>query len=154
MQFLRNLFGGGSRPARQAGDPDGLYYFVRPDGCEEVVRVRINRNNDLSLTDDGSGYLVRKHVRGVKCRQGVELDLYYNSKRQLVNAEVAGGVLVTEADYEAWLAQQREETSAARPSADAEAADMDSADAGRTDAGRTDADSTNADSPSGTSTPA
>lgn len=129
MQFLRSLFGAGPRPARQTGDPDGLYYFVRPDGCEEVVRVRINRNNDLSLTEDGTGYLVHKHVRGVKCRQGVELDLYYNSKRQLINAEVSGGALVTEADYQAWLAKQQEESSAARPgagSADAASASSDS----------------------------
>ncbi|MFQ3568715.1 MAG: hypothetical protein SNJ59_17140 [Aggregatilineales bacterium] len=134
MQFLRSLFGGGPRPARQTGDPDGLYYFVRPHGCEEVVRVRINRNNDLSLTDDGSGYLVHKHVRGVKCRQGVELDLYYNSKRQLVNAEVSGGALVTEADYQAWLARQQEEASADKPSAGVEAASTGRADVSGTDA--------------------
>jgi hypothetical protein len=132
MQFLRSLFGGGPRPARQTGDPDGLYYFVRPDGCEEVVRVRINRNNDLSLTDDGSGYLVHKHVRGVKCRQGVELDLYYNSKRQLINAEVSGGALVTEADYQAWLARQQEEASAAKPSTGVEGTGADAGSANGT----------------------
>ena len=105
MDFLRKLFGGGSGGAKVAGDPDGLYYFVRPDGCDEVVRVRVNRLNDLSLMDDGS-YWVHKLVRGVKCRQQVELDLYYDSGRKLKNTEVSGGTLMTEEDFEAWTASQ------------------------------------------------
>lgn len=106
MDFLRRIFGGGgSGGAKVAGDPDGLYYFVRPNDCDEIVRVRVNRLNDLSLMDDGS-YWVHKLVRGVKCRQQVELDLYYDSSRKLKNTEVSGGVLATEAEYEAWVSSQ------------------------------------------------
>ena len=106
MDFLRRLFGGGgSSGAKVAGDPDGLYYYVRPNGCDEVVRVRVNRLNDLSLTDDGS-YWVHKLVRGLKCHQQVELDLYFDSGRRLKNTEVSGGDLVTQDDYETWAATQ------------------------------------------------
>jgi hypothetical protein len=105
MDFLKKLFGGGGG-ARVSGDPDGLYYYVRPNGCEEVVRVRVNRYNDLSLTDDGKTLWAHKLARGVKCRQSVELDLYYDANRKLTNSEVSGGTLVTEADYEEWVAKQ------------------------------------------------
>jgi hypothetical protein len=109
MEILKKLFGGGggsSSGGSVAGDRVGLYYYVRPNGCEEVVRVRVDRNNDLSLTDDSKGYWVRKGVRGVKCRQNVELELYYDSNRRLVNSELKGGELVDEAAYDAWMAQQ------------------------------------------------
>lgn len=105
MDILKKLFGGGGG-ARVSGDADGLYYYVRPNGCEEVVRLRVNRYNDLSLTDDGKTLWAHKLVRGVKCRQSVELDLYYDSNRRLTNSEVSGGALVTEADYNEWTAKQ------------------------------------------------
>lgn len=110
MEFLKRLFGGGGAPGSSgpAGDRAGLYYYVRPHGCDEVVRVRVDRNNDLSLADDGKSYWVRKGVRGVKCRQNVEMELYYDANRRLTNSELKGGVLVDEAAYDAWVAQQEQ----------------------------------------------
>lgn len=102
MDFLKKLFGGGA----SSGDAKGLYYYVKPRGCEEVVRVRIDRNNDLSLSDDGKSYYVHKVVMGTKCFQRAEVDFYFNGSRQLTNSEVSGGEMVKEADYEAWLASQ------------------------------------------------
>ena len=114
MEFLKRLLGGGggsgSSGGAVAGDRVGLYYYVRPNGCEEVVRVRVDRNNDLSLADDGKGYWVRKGVRGVKCRQNVEMELYFDANRRLTNSELKGGVLVDEAAYDAWIAQQAQNT--------------------------------------------
>lgn len=104
MGFLKKLFGGGG--GGQTGDPKGIYFYVQPNGCEEVVRVRIDRNNDLSLTDDGTTYWVRKLVRGVKCRQMVEMELHFNEARQLIENHVKDGVLVDEAAYQAWVAEQ------------------------------------------------
>lgn len=103
MDFLRRLLGG-SGTSGTAGDPNGIYFYVLPDGCDEVVRVRVNRLNDLSLTDDGKSYWVHKLVRGVKCRQQVELDLYFDGNRRLKNSELSGGTLVTEAEYNEWVA--------------------------------------------------
>jgi len=104
MNFLKRIFGGGSSGgAKATGDPNGLYFYVRPRGCEEVVRVRIDRNNDLSASDTGDQLWVHKYVRGTTCFQQVELDLYFNNNRQLSNSEVQGGALVTEAEYQAWV---------------------------------------------------
>ncbi len=98
MEILKKLFGGmGGSP----GDA-GLYYYVRPKGSEEVVRVRINRNNDLSLADDGKTFWVHKMVMGTTSFQRVELDLYFNQNRQLTNSEVSGGDLVKKEDFDAW----------------------------------------------------
>jgi hypothetical protein len=106
MDFLKKLFGG----MGGAGGDAGLYYYVRPTGSEEVVRVRINRNNDLSLADDGKTFWVHKVVMGTKSFQRVELDLYFNQNRQLSSSEVSGGDLVKEADYQAWVAAHGETT--------------------------------------------
>lgn len=105
MELLKRLFGGGGNTGA-TGDPNGMYFYVRPRGCEEVVRVRVDRNNDLSLTDSGDSYWVHKYVRGTTCFQQVELDLYFNMNRQLANSDAQGGALVTEAEYQAWLDKQ------------------------------------------------
>ncbi len=101
MDFIKRLFGGGGGSGATS-DGSGLYFYVRPRGCEEVVRVRIDRNNDLSLSDSGDGYWVHKYVRGTTCFQQVEIDFYFTMNRQLSNSEVQGGALVTEADFQAW----------------------------------------------------
>lgn len=111
MDFLKRIFGGGGGAqsgagGNRGGDPNGMYFYVRPRGCEEVVRVRLDRNNDLSLTDAGDALWAHKYVRGTTCFQQVELDLYFDSSRQLTNSEVQGGALVSEADYRAWIEKQ------------------------------------------------
>ena len=107
MGFFKRLFGGAPRPA---GDATGEYFYIRPDGCDEVVRVRIDRNNDLSLADDNQTLFIRKSVRGksYKCRP-VELEATFDANRRLQHAEVTGGTLVTQADYDAWQAGQAAE---------------------------------------------
>lgn len=107
MEFLRKIFGGDGDSG--GTDRTGMYFFVRPHGCEEVVRVRIDRNNDLSLSDDGSAYFVHKYVRGAKCRQSVEMDLFFDMNRNFMSSEVQGGNLVDEADWEDWQARQTDD---------------------------------------------
>jgi hypothetical protein len=104
MDFLKKLFGGGG--SQNADDKRGMYFYIKPEGCTEVVRVRIDMNNDPSLADDNSTYFVRKMVRGTtyKCTRTAELVLTFDNKRKLQNTEVTGGTLVEAADYEAWLA--------------------------------------------------
>jgi hypothetical protein len=104
MDFLKKLFGGGSS---RGGDARGIYFYVKPKGCDEIVRVRIDRNNDLSLADDGKTFWVHKVVMGTKCFQRAELDIHFNQNRQLSGSEVSGGDLVQEADYQAWIASQQ-----------------------------------------------
>jgi hypothetical protein len=113
MDFFRKLFGGsgGVNRAEDPGDKAGLYFYIRPHGCQEVVRVRIDKNNDPSLADDNTTYFVNKIVRGTtyKCTRSAELELHFDSNRRLTTTNVTGGALVTKTDYEAWLAQQAEQ---------------------------------------------
>ncbi len=103
MDFLKKLFGGG---VGGSGGDVGIYFYVKPSGCDEVVRVRINRNNDLSLADDGKNYWVHKVVMGTTCFQRVELDVYFKPSRQVSETNISGGELVKKEDYEAWVAAQ------------------------------------------------
>jgi hypothetical protein len=106
MNFFKKLFGGTG--AGSDSDRAGSYYYVRAKNCDEVVQVRIDMNNDLSLTDDGGGYWVRKlaHGSNYRCRWPVELTLYFDSNRKFQNSEVQGGELATREEYEAWVGQK------------------------------------------------
>lgn len=104
MDFLKKLFGGGGSD-NDGADRTGLYFYVRPKGCQEVIRVRIDANNDLSLADDNSTYYVRKVVRGTtyKCTREAELELFFDAGRRLSNTQVTSGDLVAKDDYEEWV---------------------------------------------------
>jgi len=106
MEFFRKLFSGGAR--RSDGDRVGLYFYVKPNGCQEIVRVRIDSNNDPSLADDNTTYFVRKMVRGTsyQCNREAELELFFDANRRLSDQKITGGTLVTKEEYEAWLAAQ------------------------------------------------
>lgn len=102
MDFFKRLFTGGGPKYR------GQYYYVKPTGCTEIVRIRVDTMNELSQSDEGNGYFVRKSARGndYKCTRTAELLLEYDSQKRLKNTEILGGTLVTEAEYEAWLQSQ------------------------------------------------
>ncbi|MEM6280730.1 MAG: hypothetical protein AAF787_00940 [Chloroflexota bacterium] len=103
MNFLKNLFGGGNG-ASDANNDRGIYVYVRPRGCEEVIRVRLDPANDLSNAD--GGYFVRKIARGNhRCFDPVEMSLYFDNNRKLVENDITGGELVEKADFEAWEAK-------------------------------------------------
>jgi len=110
MNILKNLFGGGGGSNRSADG--GMYFYVRPRGCEEVVRIRINPANDLSK-DDNDKYFVIKTVRGThRCFNPAEMTLHFDSNRNLTSSEVDKGELVDKAAYEEW-----EQTLAAKKAA-------------------------------------
>ncbi len=108
MDFFRRLFGGSG--ASGSSDKSGTYFYVRAKDCDEVVQVRIDMNNDLSLADDGTTYWVRKLAHGTnfRCRWPVELTLYFDSNRKFQSSDIKNGELVTREDYEAWVAQKSE----------------------------------------------
>lgn len=95
MNFLKNLFGGGS-----AASDGALYIYIKPQFCEEVLRVRINMSNDLSLNDEGDGYFVRKIARGARCPFPSEITLRFDRNRRLIERSIDRGEFVTEADYQ------------------------------------------------------
>jgi hypothetical protein len=99
MSFLKRLFGsrGGSGSRDQ-----GIYVYIKIRRSGEVVRLRINKLNDLSRNDDGQLF-VRKLVMGTRSFERVEAMLYFDDSYHLKDAELVGGELAAEADY---LAQQ------------------------------------------------
>jgi hypothetical protein len=95
MDFLRKLFsGGGNAP----GDI-GLYYYVRCNRCSEVIRVRINPNNDLSINDDHNGLHAHKMIVGKRCYNRIDADFYYDKSRRFKDASISGGDLVKKDDF-------------------------------------------------------
>ena len=106
MNILKKLFGGGDNS--QHRDGSGMYFYVKLHRCNDVTKVRVDMNNDLSLNDEGSGYWVRKMVSNsnYKCAKA-ELSLYFDMNRKLQNSEVQGGQLVNREEFDQWTAAQQ-----------------------------------------------
>ena len=88
MGFLKNLFGGGSAKS------DKRYYvfLVKCNRCGEIIEGRVDLDNDLSLKDEGEGYIVRKGLMGTnRCFQQIEVELNFDSSRQLQEKTITGG---------------------------------------------------------------
>ena len=89
MPFLKNLF----TPAK----PEKHYYtfHVKCKRCGEIIEGRIDLDNDLSLNDEGDGYLVRKGLMGSgRCFQQIEVELNFDSNRQIIEQNIQGGTFV------------------------------------------------------------
>lgn len=126
MNFLKKLFSGGDSDYKD----DGIYIYVQPRACEEVIQVRLDPRNELSAKE-GGGYFVRKIARGNhRCFGPVEMVLHFDSNRKLVESEVEGGELVDEAAYKRWqreleekkrvMAEQNAAVDAAKDTGDAD----------------------------------
>ncbi len=98
MNFLKSLFGGGGRH-----DDRGIYFYVQPKMCQEILRIRVDPLNDLSQTDDGKGYWCRKLASAARCPFQAELELYFDKNKRFKDSQVENGKLVSE---EAWLGRQ------------------------------------------------
>jgi hypothetical protein len=99
FDFLKKLFGGGQSPSET--EDRGIYFYVRPKRCQEVVRVRIDPMNDLSMDDENQLY-VRKMVRGGGCPFPAELVVTFTVQRNVQDATVDLGELVDAAAYQAY----------------------------------------------------
>ena len=88
MGFLKNLFGGGSAKSEKR-----YYVFhVKCKRCAEIIEGRVDLDNDLSLNDEGNGYIVRKGLIGAnRCFQQIEVELNFDSARQLIEKTITGG---------------------------------------------------------------
>ena len=91
MGFLKNLFGS------TAAKPEKHYYTfnVKCKRCGETIEGRVDLDNDLSLNDEGNGYLVRKTLMGSnRCFQQIEVELNFDSARQITEKTITGGTFV------------------------------------------------------------
>jgi len=91
MNFLKNLFSG------VTAKPEKHYFtfHVKCKRCGEIIAGRVDLDNDLSLNDEGDGYLVRKGLMGSnRCFQQIEVELKFDSTRQLQEKNITGGEFV------------------------------------------------------------
>ena len=94
LDFLSRLFGGGSRTSPRSQD-GGIYVRVKCDACGEVIQARINPTSELSQSDEGDGYFVRKVLVGKQCFRSIEVQLRYADLRgKEIGREVRGGTSV------------------------------------------------------------
>ena len=88
-----------ARPPSGNANDDGYYFQVKCKRCGEVIDVRVNLYNDLSVEYDErenpESYYCRKVVMGEnRCYQQIEVGLKFNAKRQLVEKTISGGAFV------------------------------------------------------------
>jgi hypothetical protein len=96
FEGLARFFGGGSqRNAGQRSSDGGIYVRVKCDACGEIVQARISPTSELSQSDDGSGYFVRKVLVGKQCFRPIEVQLRYADMRgKEIGREIRGGTSV------------------------------------------------------------
>jgi hypothetical protein len=64
--------------------------------CGEIIEGRVDLDNDLSLGDEGDIYLVHKGLVGAnRCFQQIEVELKFDSARQLLERHITGGEFVS-----------------------------------------------------------
>ena len=75
------------------------WVMVKCKRCGEIIRSRVDLRNDLSVEyGEGQGsstYFCRKGLLGQgHCFQQIEIELTFDSNRQMVNREIKGGEFV------------------------------------------------------------
>jgi hypothetical protein len=98
LKKLRSIF---SMPG---GDSRILWLYIQCDKCGEVIRGRVDLHNDVSVqygeSGGGTSYYCRKVFIGSdRCYQPVEVELYFDGKRNLMQQEISGGKFVDEAAF-------------------------------------------------------
>jgi hypothetical protein len=92
MGFLKNPFS--NTPAK----PDKRFYVfqVKCRRCGEIIEGRVDLDNDLSLSDEDDTYIVRKGLVGAnRCFQQIEVEMKFDSSRNLLEQHITGGEFVT-----------------------------------------------------------
>jgi len=91
MGFLKKLFGGGAT----SSSSDFYSFNVRCDRCGEIIKGRVNLNNELTPDYEGEGYHARKVLMGSgHCFQQIEVNLHFGADKQLQEQEINGGTFV------------------------------------------------------------
>ena len=92
MNFLKKLFA-----PRQPYTKSYYTFTVKCKRCGEAIAGRIDLDNDLSVEyeDGGDVFYARKVLIGEnKCFQRVEVNLKFNSNRQMIEREAIGGEFI------------------------------------------------------------
>jgi len=80
--------------------PDKIYItYARCRRCGEMLKARINLQNDLSLQDDGF-YIVNKTLIGENlCFERIEISLTFNKNKELIDQFISRGEFITAEAY-------------------------------------------------------
>jgi hypothetical protein len=113
MGFFSRLFGalrGGPAPATDGAGRNAFWVYVRCKACGEPIRVRVNREHDLSAefeegSDAPTGYLVHKEVVGERCFRRIQVDITFDGQRKITDRQIQGGDFLTAEEYEAAVAE-------------------------------------------------
>jgi hypothetical protein len=107
FRWLAHLFGGGGGVPK--GDKRYLTIYALSRRCNEPVSGQVDLLNELSRADDSAyAYHSRKvlHTSGERrCFSQVEISLYFNQDKQIVQHEVEGGRWLTGEEYAVELAR-------------------------------------------------
>ena len=96
---LKSLLGGAG-VSRASGD--GAYWlYVRCRRCSEVIKTRLDLQNNLSQNDEGC-YTAHKTLVGSRlCFERIEVILNFDENRQLVSQDIVHGDFITAEEFEA-----------------------------------------------------
>jgi hypothetical protein len=104
IKRLASLFSGGGA---QSADKRYLTIYVHSRRCNEPISGQVDLLNELSRDEEsGYAYYTRKvlHTSGDRrCFSEVEVQLYFNQNKQVVQHEVEGGHWLTSEEYAAEL---------------------------------------------------
>jgi hypothetical protein len=93
MNLLQKIFGGSSAKSEQ----HRYTFSVKCNRCGEVIEGRVDLNNDLSVEyeEGGDVFHARKILMGEnRCFQRIEVELKFNSARELLEQHITGGQFV------------------------------------------------------------
>lgn len=109
MNFFKNLaklFTSGGRPG---ADSRLLTVYLLSRRCNEPLTGQIDLLNELSQADEGEhAYYTRKVFRSSgrnRCFDQVEVELWFDQNKRVVQHEVQGGQWLEAAEYEQALAR-------------------------------------------------
>ncbi len=104
-RLARSLLGRRAGPADASAGANAFWLYVQCSQCGEKIRVRVNREHDLSAEFEGgdfpSSYYVHKEVIGNGCFRRIKVDLHFDGRRVLTEQKIEGGAFITQEDFDA-----------------------------------------------------
>jgi hypothetical protein len=99
MSFLKKLFGGDDSNRSTGADDQGFFLYVQCDNCGAKVRLRVHKQHDLNITDDG--YLWVKTIIDSRCFRPMQTEVHFDGSYRMTDYELEGGRYISREEYEA-----------------------------------------------------
>lgn len=81
--------------------PQHYYIYVRCRRCGEPIKAHLDLLTSLARDDSGN-YMVRKTLVGNRrCFERVEVTLYFDANREVIDQTISGGDFITAEAYNA-----------------------------------------------------